>query len=245
MIVLSFFQSLEPLISDYMPDIAHGVSAMTLSEHSDAQDLALHPCPRPSMASSIPRYPTGPCPSGRHSLARLPCKRHPPKPKTEPQSEYPDLYDFSSQPDTPTSSHPPHSHRRGAFNNLHLSYLPDSSLSVLSQGRLGQPADSLHLDVLGERLDLAQTSSGGPSAGGAHVPSGRSVNDSDLTCGLGPSRVGADPYEEHTPVSEGTGSTRKPSGGLGHYRTNSEETGISRDHRSPNKPEYQYKKSAL
>ncbi|KAI4892275.1 hypothetical protein NFI96_011999 [Prochilodus magdalenae] len=245
---------LEPLISDYMPDIALGVSAITLSEHSETQDLTLHPCPHPSLASSIPPYPTGPCPSGRHSLTHLPCKRHPPKQKTEPQSEYPDLYDFGSQPDAPTSSHPAqatytgsdlYGHRRGTFNSLHLSYLPDTSLSVHSQGRLGQPADSLHLDVLGQRLDLAQTSSGGPSLGGALVPSGRLINDSDLTCGLGTSRVGADPYEEHTPVTDGTGSMRETSGGIGHHRASSEEAGISRDHRSPNKPEYQYKKSAL
>ncbi|XP_017546360.1 BTB/POZ domain-containing protein 7-like isoform X1 [Pygocentrus nattereri] len=245
--------SLEPLISDYMPDIALGVSAMTLSEHSEPQDLTLHPCPRPTLTSTIPHYPTGPCPSGRHSLTHLPCKRHPPKPKTEPQSEYPDLYDFSSQPDTPTSSHPPqatykvsdlYSHRRGTFNSLHLSYLPDTSLSAHSQGRLGQPADSLHLDVLGQRLDLAQTSSGGPSLGGALVPSGCSINDSDLTCGLGPSRVGAGPYEEHTPVADGTGSMRETSGGV-HHRASGEEAGISQDHRSPSTPEYQYKKSAL
>ncbi|KAG9268781.1 BTB/POZ domain-containing protein 7 [Astyanax mexicanus] len=245
--------SLEPL-SDYMPDIALGVSAMTLSDHSEAQNLGLHSCPHPSMASSMPHYPTGPCPSGRHSLAHLPCKRHPPKQKPELQSEYPDLYDFSSQTDAPTSSHPPqatytgsdlYGHRRGAYNSLHLSYLPDTSLSLHSQGRLGQPSDSLHLDVLGQRLDLAQTSSGGPSVGGALVPSGRSINDSDLICGLGPSRVGADPYEEHTPVTDETGGMREPSAAIGHHRSSSEEAGISRDHRSPNKPEYQYKKSAL
>ncbi|XP_035388903.1 BTB/POZ domain-containing protein 7-like [Electrophorus electricus] len=244
--------SLEPLMSDYMPDIALGVSAMTLSEHSEAQELPLHPRPLPCMASSVPHYPTGPCPSGRRSLAHLPCKRHAPKP--EPQCEYPDLYDFSSHPDTPAASHPPqgpytgpdlYNHRRGTFNSLPISCLHDTPLSGHSQDRLGQLADSFHLDVLGQRLDMAQTSSGGPSVGGALVPVGRLLTDSDLTGRLVPSRGGADPYEDYSPPSDGTGGMRDPSGGLGNHRNSSEETEASRDHRSPNKPEYQYKKSAL
>lgn len=226
-----------------MPDIALGVSTMTLSEHSKAQDTTLHSLP--NMDSTIPHYPPGPCPSGRYSLTQLSQKRHVPKQKAEPPSEYPDLYDLPNQ-DSLVSSLPPqatytgpdvYGQRRGPCNNINLSCLPDT-LSVHTQARLGQPSDALHLDVLGQRLDLDHTSTG---IGGAFVPSGHSLNDSDLTCGLGPSKGGAELYEEHSP--DGTGDIREAAGGAGHHRNSTEEAGC--DHRSPNKPEYQYKKSAL
>lgn len=233
-----------------MPDIALGVSSLTLSENSKAQDTTLHSLP--NMISAIPHYPPGPCPTGRYSLTQLSHKRHVPKQKAESPSEYPDLYDLPNQ-DPLVSSLPPQAsytgpdlyrQRRGPCNNISLSCLSDT-LSVQSQARLGQPSDSLHLDVLGQRLDLDHTSSGVSSVGGAFVPSGCSINDSDLTCGLGPSKGGAESYEEHSPIPDGTGDIREASGGAGHHRNGSEETGIERDHRSPNKPEYQYKKSAL
>ncbi|GAA6109222.1 BTB/POZ domain-containing protein 7-like isoform X1 [Tachysurus ichikawai] len=242
--------SLEPLINEYMPDIALGVSTMTLSEHGKAQDTTLHSLP--NMVSTIPHYPPGPCPSGRYSLTQLSHKRHVPKQKGEPPPEYPDLYDLPNQ-ETLVSSLPSQATYTGPdlygqlrvpCNDIPLSCLPDT-LSVHTQARVGQPSDSLHLDVLGQRLDLDHTSSGISLVGGAFVPSGRSVNDSDLTCGLGPSKGGVELYEEHSLVADGTGDIREASGGAGHHRNTSEETGIGRDHRSPNKPEYQYKKSAL
>lgn len=232
-----------------MPDIALGVSTMALSEHGKAQDTTLHSLP--NMVSTVPQYPPGPCPSGRYSLTQLSHKRHVSKQKVEPPSEYPDLYDLSNQ-DTLVSSLPPqatymgpdsYGQHRGPCNNIN-SCLPDT-LSVHTQARLGQPSDSLHLDILGQRMDLDHTSSEISSVGGAFVSSGCSINDSDLTCGLGPSKGGAESFEEHSSVSDGIGDIRETSGGAGHHRNGSEETGIGRDHGLPNKPEYQYKKSAL
>lgn len=92
---------------------------------------------------------------------------------------------------------------------------------------------------------MDRSSSGVSSVGRAFVPSGRLINDSDLTCGLGPSKGGAESYEEHSSVSDRPGDIREASGGAGQHRNGSEETSIGRNHRSPNKPEYQYKKSAL
>lgn len=233
-----------------MPDIALGVSSMTLSEHGKAQDTTLHSLP--NMVSTIPHYPPGPCPSGRYSLTQLSHTRHVPKQKAEPPSDYPDVSDLPNQ-DTLVSSLSTqatytgpdlYGQRRGPCNNITLSCLPDT-LSVPTHTRLGQPSDSLHLDVLGQRLDLDHTSSGVSSLGGAFVPSGCSKNDSDLTCGLGPSKGGAESYDEHSSVPDMKGDVKEASGGAGHHRNGSEETGISRDHRSPNQPEYQYRKSAL
>ncbi|TSM77360.1 BTB/POZ domain-containing protein 7 [Bagarius yarrelli] len=236
--------SLAPLISNYMPDIALGVSTMTLSEHGKTQDSTLHSLP--NMVSTIPHCPPGRCPTERYSFTQLSHKRHISKQKSEAPSEYPDLYNLPNQ-DTLVSSLPPqatytspdlYGQLRGPSNNLTPSCIPDT-LSIHTQGRLRQPSDSFHLDVLGQRLDLDHASSGVSLIGGAFVPSGRLVNDSDLTCGLGPSTGGAESYEEHTSVSDGTEDMREANG---HHR---KETEMGWDHKSPNKPEYQYKKSAL
>lgn len=233
-----------------MPDIALGVSTMTLSEHNKAQDTTPHSLP--NMVSTIPHYPPGPCPSGRYSLTQLSQKRHVSKQKAEPPSEYPDHYDLPNRDTLVSSLHPQatytgpdlYGQRRVQCNNINLSCLPDT-LSIHTQARLGQPSDALNLDVLGQRLDLDHFSSGVSSVGGAFVPSGHSLNDSDLTCGLEPSKGGAELYEEHSSGPDGTGDIREAAGGAGHHRNSSEETGIGCNHRSPSKPEYQCKKSAL
>ncbi|KAI1895413.1 hypothetical protein AGOR_G00106030 [Albula goreensis] len=211
--------NMEPVINEFMPDIAMGVSAMSLKERrmpevaGDGEGREPHPLALTTPPG--PHYPPGPCPSGRHSHTS--CKKHSAEPKPEARAEFPDL------------------------------------------PRPGRPADALRLDMLEQppqRLDLALATQGGPQAGGrsGHIPRGRSRNESDLTCGLGPSRspsAGLETYEDRpttrrpTPEGMGGGGGEPPGGLLPHRNSASEEAIASRDRRSPNKPEYPYKKSAL
>lgn len=230
-----------------MPDIALGVSSMTLSEHSKARNIS-HPFP--SMSSFIPQYPTGPCPAGRYSLTELPSTRHVSKQKAKPPPNYPDLHDMSSQTETPTASNSSQAiytgpdlfpQRRGLLNSSTLSHLPNVPVSVHGPAR---PANTLHLDVLGQRLDLdsAHASSRVPSVEEVLVPSRHLINDSDLALSHEPSGVCP---EGLSSVSDDMGGTQEPSREAGNHRNSSEGTEASRDRKSPSQPEYQYKKSAL
>ncbi|XP_006632633.2 BTB/POZ domain-containing protein 7 [Lepisosteus oculatus] len=261
--------NMEPVINEFMPDIAMGVSAMSLKErrlpevtveaegHVGLSDLHQHTPPAPP----APHYPTAaPCHSGRHGHGSR--KKHTSEQKAESRQEYPDLYDFSCRPGTPASGHHApsplqaayagpdlYSHSRTPAGSLNPSYLPD-----MHPPRPGP--DPLHLDVLEQppqRLDLALAAQGGPAAGGHGAVRGRPKNETDLTCGLGPGRppgVGPEPFEERPlgrrSAPDGTGGAGEPPGALlPHRNSASEEAIASRDRRSPNKPDYPYKKSAL
>ncbi|XP_061095663.1 BTB/POZ domain-containing protein 7 isoform X2 [Conger conger] len=254
--------NMEPVINEFMPDIAMGVSAMSLKERrmpevtSDGEGRDPH-----SLAMTtppLPLYPTGPCPSVRHGHPS--CKKHGAEAKPEPRPEFPDLYDFST--------HHPSAQLQGSYAGPDLyshsrppsgphppSYMPD--MHPPAHAPPARPGEALRLDMLEQppqRLDLALASQGGPQGCGGHVPRGRSRNESDLTCGLGPSRspsASADAYEDRPPARrpppEGMGGGGEPPVGglLPHRNSASEEAVGSRDRRSPNKPEYPYKKSAL
>ncbi|KAG9336571.1 hypothetical protein JZ751_002918 [Albula glossodonta] len=251
--------NMEPVINEFMPDIAMGVSAMSLKERrmpevaGDGEGREPHPLALTTPPG--PHYPPGPCPSGRHGHPS--CKKHSAEPKPEARAEFPDLYDFPCRPATPASSHHTPSPLQGSYAGPDLyshsrpsagphppSYMPDMHPP-------GRPADGLRLDMLEQppqRLDLALATQGGPQAGGGsgHIPRGRSRNESDLTCGLGPSRspsAGLETYEDRpttrrpTPEGMGGGGGEPPGGLLPHRNSASEEAIASRDRRSPNKPE--------
>lgn len=262
---------MEPVINEFMPDIAMGVSAMSLKERrmpevaSDGE--ARDPHPLALKTPAVPHYPTGPCPSVRHGHPS--CKKHAAEAKPEARPDFPDLYDFPCRPATPGSGH--HGPSQGPYTGPDLyshsrppsgPYAPD--MPPPAHAPPSRPGDALRLDTLEQppqRLDLALATQGGPpgaggGGGGGHVPRGRSRNESDLTRGLGPSRspsAGLDAYEDRPPARrppvEGTGGGggEHPGGGglLPHRNSAGEEAVASRDRRSPNKPEYPYKKSAL
>lgn len=250
---------------EFMPDIALGVSVMSLREqHMAEMDRE---GPHSPMGPSGHHLPHGPCPSVRLSHSHGPghghsCKRHAPEPKLEAQAEFPDLYDFSCRPATPTSSHPLpsfagpdlYSHSCTPSSPYPPPYISDSQSQGHPQGRTAP--DPLRLDVLSmtsQRHDGVLASPSGAQPRMGHIPRGRS-NETDLTHGLGHLRSPSgnmDGYEErHTGPrdapeemvlageSSGPGSLQQP-----HRNSVTEE--ITRDRRSPSKPDYPYKKSAL
>ncbi|XP_028294460.1 BTB/POZ domain-containing protein 7 isoform X2 [Gouania willdenowi] len=259
--------NMESVRREFMPDIALGVSVMSLREqHMAEMDRE---GPHSPMGSSGPpghHLPHGSCPSARLSLSHVhapvhghSCKRHAPEPKLEAQAEFPDLYDFSCRPATPTSSHPLptfpgpdlYSHSCNPSSSYPPPYVSDSH----SQARTAP--EPIRLDVLSissQRHDgvLASPSGGQPRIGG-HISKGRS-NETDLTHGLGHLRspsANMDTYEERhlgsrdapedmvlAGESSVPGSHQQP-----HRNSVGEE--IVRDRRSPSKPDYPYKKSAL
>ena len=142
---------------EFMPDIARGVSVLTLREQHKAERVD-----RDDSTPTAPHTPLGQCPSSSHRDIHGPsCKRHAPDPKLEAQGDYPEHYDFSCGPpaptptSTPTSGQPPpyyagpdlYSHGCNPSSALPPSYLSDAQPPGHAQGR---PApDPLRLDLLG------------------------------------------------------------------------------------------------
>lgn len=254
--------NVEPVMREFMPDIALGVSVLSLREQHMA-DMDREG-PNSPMGPSGHLLPHGPCPSSRFSHSHGPghghsCKRHAPEPKLEAQAEFPDLYDFSCRPATPTSSHP-----RPPFPGPDLyshscasgSYVPPYMSDSPGHPQARTAPDPLRLDVLGmtsQRHDPVLASPSGAQTRMGHIPRGRS-NETDLTHGLGHLRSPSgnlDSYEDrHTGAREpteemvlGAEQSGPAPGPQSHRNSVTEE--ITRDRRSPNKPEYPYKKSAL
>ncbi|KAJ8009243.1 hypothetical protein DPEC_G00086870 [Dallia pectoralis] len=216
--------NLEPVINEFMPDIAMGVSAMTLKERRppevtmevEPHDPHPHPCTAPP---AVPQCHLGLSRHGPHASR----KRHAAEPKAEAQaSEYPDLYEYPGRHVTTFSRPDLYSHSRvpSGGGPAPPPYIPEEQQRNLCRSTV---ADPLHLDVLEQppqRLDLALATQGGgvQAAGASHVLRGRPRTEIDLTCGLGPTR----PVEAFPDEVAGT-----------------------RDRRSPNKSEYSYRKSAL
>ncbi|XP_077075555.1 BTB/POZ domain-containing protein 7 [Siphateles boraxobius] len=218
--------NMEPVINEFMPDIAMGVSAMSLKERRlpevsmevESHEAHPHISTAPPMSHSY---------SSHHPHSSR--KRHAAEPKPEGlQPDFPDLYEFPGRHVPPYCGPDLYIHGRQAGGGA-----PPPSYSEASE--------SLRLDVLEQppqRLDLAIVSQGGVAQA---VQRSRPVNETDLTCGLGPS---TEQYEEwptgRRPAPEGIGL------GLGVNVGTGDEGGLgARDRRSPNKPDYSYRKSAL
>ncbi|MEQ2169696.1 hypothetical protein GOODEAATRI_027904, partial [Goodea atripinnis] len=255
----------EPMMREFMPDIALGVSVMSLREQHMA-DMDREG-PHSPMGPSGHHVPHGPCASARLSHGYGPghghsCKRHAPEPKLEAQAEFPDLYDFSCRPATPTSSHPLptfagpdlYSHSCTQSGSYPPPYVSDCQPHIHLQGRTAP--DPLRLDVLGkksQRHDLVLSSPSGAQPRTGQFPKGR-PNETDLTHGLGHLRSPSgnmDSYEERhmgprdAPEEMVLGGDSSGPGPLQQSHRNSVGEELLRDRRSPSKPDYPYKKSAL
>lgn len=248
-----------------MPDIALGVSVMSLREqHMAEMDRE---GPRSPMGPSGHYLPHGSCPSARlnhgygtghgHS-----CKRHAPEPKLEVQAEFPDLYDFSCRPATPTSSHPLatfpgpdlYSHSCNPSGSYPPPYVSDCQPHSHTLGR--SAPDPLRLDVLSiksQRHEGVLASPSGPQSRMGQFPKGR-PNETDLTHGLGHLRSPSgnmNSYEERhigprdAPEEMVLGGESSGPVPLQQPHRNSVGEDLVRDRRSPSKPDYPYKKSAL
>lgn len=256
---------MEPVMREFMPDIALGVSVMSLREqHMAEMD---RDGPHSPMGPPSHHHHHVPCPSVRLSQVHGPghghsCKRHAPDPKLEAQAEFPDLYDFSCRPATPTSTHllssfggpDLYSHSCNPSGSYPPPYISDSQSQGLLQGRTA--TDTLRLDVLSmtsQRHDGVLSSPSGAQPRMGHIQRGR-TNETDLTHGLGHLRSPSgnmDSFEDrHTgprdaPEEMVIGGESLGLGPLQQPHRNSVSEEITRDRRSPSKPDYPYKKSAL
>lgn len=268
----------EPMLNELVPDIAMGVSSMSLKERRlpELTDTTVHhsePVPGSSQHAS--------CIQNRHMYGSR--VKYPLEQKAEireTHQEYPDLYDISNtacRPSTPASSRHTsmtshglylgpdlYNHNRPPQSGLLPTYLPHQASPkkhedsrreyLLSQDvhQQRQKKEPLHLDVLEQppqRLDLALAAQ--ENAANSALTRGIIKIDTDLTYGLGPVRPSLTAYSSE--VHEERSCRRTDSGPLEHgaiapVQRNAEterEDAVSRERRSPCKPDFPYKKSAL
>lgn len=290
--------NMEPVMNEFMPDIAMGVSAMSLKEcrmpevNMEVESHEHHPLNAPP----IPHGYGGRHPHAASATASSSCtssrKRHAVEPKPEhtgPPPDFPDLYELSGRlaASGPFSGPPDlysHSHTHGHTHVHSRPPVPGAPAGALSSGGyapdqqascrgLGSDSSGLRLDMLEQppqRLDLALAAHAAATAGaggGGHISSStggqtsntvgshwatRPKNDTDLTCGLGNPPPPPPPPQAPCPpepYEEWVASRRQVSdGNAGAGSSGMEDGGHSsgaRERRSPNKPEYTYRKSAL
>ncbi|NWJ10592.1 BTBD7 protein, partial [Crypturellus undulatus] len=269
----------QPLLNELMPDIAMGVSAMSLKDRR-LPELTVDT----ELSQAVPEVGSGPpqhisCIQSRHMPTSR--KKHATEQKVdarENQQEYPDFYDFSNaacRPSTPAPSrHSPspsqgmylgpdlYSHNKASPSGLKSAYLPtqispkkqeDSRREyLLSQDghQHRQKPEPLHLDVLEQppqRLDLALAAQESAANGPVHIR-GRTKMETDLTYGLTSNRPSLSAYTSEMP-EERPGRRLADEEPLEHGTQRSadleREEGVSRGRRSPSKPDFLYKKSAL
>ncbi|NXF92508.1 BTBD7 protein, partial [Eubucco bourcierii] len=269
----------QPLLNELMPDIAMGVSAMSLKDRR-LPELTVDT----ELSQTVPEVGPGPpqhisCIQNRHMPTSR--KKHAIEQKIdarENQQEYPDFYDFSNaacRPSTPAPNrHSPspsqgiyfgpdlYSHNKASPSGLKSAYLP-SQISpkkpedsrreyLLSQDghQHRQKNEPIHLDVLEQppqRLDLALATQENAGNGLVHIR-GRTKMETDLTYGLTANRPSLSAYPSEM-QEERPGRRLADDEPLEHgAQRNAElerEDAVSRGRRSPNKPDFLYKKSAL
>lgn len=269
------------MLNELMPDIAMGVSTMSLKDRR-LPELAVDT----ELSQSVSEVGPGPgpaphisCIQTRHMHSSR--KKHAIEQKIdarENQQEYPDFYDFSNaacRPSTPAPSrHTPspsqgmyfgpdlYSHSKASPSGLKSAYLP-SQISpkkqedsrreyVLSQDghQHRQKNEPIHLDVLEQppqRLDLALAAQENAGNGPVHIR-GRTKMETDLTYGLTSNRPSLSAYTSEM-QEERAGRRLADDEPLEHgaqRNTDLErEEAVSRGRRSPSKPDFLYKKSAL
>lgn len=265
----------EPVLNEFMPDIAMGVSSMTLKERR-LPELTIDTQQVSDMMPLHPQHHA--CVPSRHMhSARKKQTVEQKMDSRDSQPEYPEFYDFSNsacRPSTPVPSrHSPlatqgiyfgpdlYSHSK-PLSGLKPSYLSnqmspkkqdDSRRDYLfSQDSHPhrQKNEPLHLDVLEQppqRLDLALAAQEGASHG-SHHSRGRTKMESDLTYGLTSSRpphsaYGSDRQDERVfrRIADGDLLDHAAQRNVDLER----EDAVGRERRSPNKPDFLYKKSAL
>ncbi|XP_054548769.1 BTB/POZ domain-containing protein 7 isoform X2 [Talpa occidentalis] len=266
----------QPVLNDLMPDIAMGVSTLSLKDRM-LPELAVDT----ELSQSASEVGPGPpqhlsCIPQRHIHTSR--KKHMLEQKTdarENQQEYPDFYDFSNaacRPSTPAPGrHTPspshggylgpdlYSHNKASPGGLKSAY--QTSPKKQEEGRREYPLspdghmhrqknEPIHLDVVEQPPQRADFPSAAPDSAGsgpAHVR-GRTAVETDLTFGLTSSRPSHSACSSEAP-EERSGRRMADSESLGHgTQRNAElerEDSMSRGRRSPNKPDFLYKKSAL
>lgn len=272
-------QTTQSVLNELMPDIAIGVSTMSLKDRR-LPELTVDTELSPSVLEVGPGPPQHmSCIQTRHlHSSRKKTSVEQKLDTRETQQEYPDFYDFSNaacRPSTPAlGRHTPspsqaiyfgpdlYSHNKVSPSGLkpthvsnHMSpkKLEDSRREyALSQE--GHPHrqknEPIHLDVLEQppqRLDLALAAQETAGNAPAHVR-GRTKIETDLTYGLTSSRppLPAFSSEIHEEQSSRRLSDIEP---LEHEAQRNadlkREEAVSRGRRSPSKPDFLYKKSAL
>ncbi|KFQ39031.1 BTB/POZ domain-containing protein 7, partial [Mesitornis unicolor] len=269
----------QPLLNELMPDIAMGVSAMSLKDRrlpeltvdSELNQAVAEVGPGPPQHISCIQNRHVPTSRKKHSIEQKTDTR-------ENQQEYPDFYDFSNaacRPSTPAPNrHSPspsqgiyfgpdlYSHNKASPSGLKSAYLP-SQISpkkqedsrrefLLSQDghQHRQKNEPIHLDVLEQppqRLDLALATQESAGNGPVHIR-GRTKMETDLTYGLTSTRASLAAYASE--MQEERPSRRLPEDeplehGAQRNADLEREDAVSRGRRSPNKPDFLYKKSAL
>ncbi|XP_042800087.1 BTB/POZ domain-containing protein 7 isoform X2 [Panthera leo] len=269
----------QPVLNDLMPDIAMGVSTMSLKDRR-LPELAVDT----ELSQSVSEVGPGPpqhlsCIPQRHTHTSR--KKHTLEPKAdarENQQEYPDFYDFSNaacRPSTPAPGRRTPSPSRGGYfgpdlyshnkaspSGLKSAYLPSQTspkkqeearreYPLSPDGHLHrQKNEPIHLDVVEQppqRSDFPLAAPENVGNGPAHVR-GRTAVETDLTFGLTPNRPSHSACSSEAP-EERPSRRLADSESLGHgAQRNSDlerEDSISRGRRSPSKPDFLYKKSAL
>ncbi|XP_016782141.1 BTB/POZ domain-containing protein 7 isoform X3 [Pan troglodytes] len=269
----------QPVLNDLMPDIAVGVSTLSLKDRR-LPELAVDT----ELSQSVSEAGPGPpqhlsCIPQRHTHTSR--KKHTLEQKTDPREnpqEYPDFYDFSNaacRPSTPAPSRRTpspsqggyfgpdlYSHNKASPSGLKSAYLPgQTSPKKQEEARREYPLspdghlhrqknEPIHLDVVEQppqRSDFPLAAPENASTGPAHVR-GRTAVETDLTFGLTPNRPSLSACSSEAP-EERSGRRLADSESLGHgaqRNTDLErEDSISRGRRSPSKPDFLYKKSAL
>ncbi|XP_060476596.1 BTB/POZ domain-containing protein 7 isoform X2 [Panthera onca] len=269
----------QPVLNDLMPDIAMGVSTLSLKDRR-LPELAVDT----ELSQSVSEVGPGPpqhlsCIPQRHTHTSR--KKHTLEQKAdarENQQEYPDFYDFSNaacRPSTPAPGRRTPSPSRGGYfgpdlyshnkaspSGLKSAYLPSQTspkkqeearreYPLSPDGHLHrQKNEPIHLDVVEQppqRSDFPLAAPENVGNGPAHVR-GRTAVETDLTFGLTPNRPSHSACSSEAP-EERPSRRLADSESLGHgAQRNSDlerEDSISRGRRSPSKPDFLYKKSAL
>ncbi|KFV73098.1 BTB/POZ domain-containing protein 7 [Dryobates pubescens] len=249
----------QPLLNELMPDIAMGVSAMSLKDRR-LPELTVDT----ELSQAVTEVGPGPpqhisCIQNRHVPTSR--KKHAIEQKSEPSTPAPNRH--SPSPSQGIYFGPDlYSHNKASPSGLKSAYLP-SQISpkkpedsrreyLLSQEghQHRQKNEPIHLDVLEQppqRLDLALATQENTGNGPVHIR-GRTKMETDLTYGLTSNRPSLSAYPSE--MQEERPSRRLADGEpLEHgAQRNAElerEDAVSRGRRSPNKPDFLYKKSAL
>ncbi|KAG9481823.1 hypothetical protein GDO78_010837 [Eleutherodactylus coqui] len=263
----------EPVLNEFMPDIAMGVSSMSLKDRR-LPELTIDTQLSQQVSDMMPLHAQHhACIPTRHMHSSRKKQTIEQKMDSrESQPEYPEFYDFSNsacRPSTPVPSrHSPlasqgiyfgpdlYSHSKPPPSGLKPSYLSNQMspkkqddprrdyLFSLDSHLHRQKNEPLHLDVLEQppqRLDLALAAQEGASHG-SHHGRGRTKMESDLTYGLTSNRASHSAYStdrQDERVFRRIADSDQRNTDL------EREDAVGRERRSPNKPDFLYKKSAL
>ncbi|XP_004635206.1 BTB/POZ domain-containing protein 7 isoform X1 [Octodon degus] len=270
----------QPVLNDLMPDIAMGVSTLSLKDRR-LPELAIDT----EISQPVSEAGTGPpqhlsCIPQRHTHTSR--KKHTLEQKTdarENQQEYPDFYDFSNAACSPSTPAPGrrapspsqggyfgpdlYNHNKASPNGLKSACLPSQTspkkqeearreYPLSSDGRPHrQKSELIRLDVVEQpppRSDFPLTAPENAGNGPSHVR-GRTGVETDLTFGLTPARPSSHSACGSETPEERSSRRLADSESLGHGAQRStdleREDSMSRGRRSPSKPDFLYKKSAL